>query len=732
MVQTHATHTFFATATRGVEELLAGELKALGANGVRPSSGGVYFEGGLALAYAACLWSRTASRVLLPLSGFDFDGADALYEGVKAIAWEEHLRPTGTLAVDFSQVDSPVAHTRFGAQRAKDGVVDRLRTPSGARPSVDLEQPDIRINIHCRRTRAVVSLDLSGESLHRRGYRLDARLASMKENLAAALLLLADWPRRAEAGEPFIDPMCGAGTLAIEAALVAYDVAPGLMRPSHGFERWLGHDRASWERLLSSARARDRRGGERRLSIAGFDMEAGAIRAALANASRAGLERLLHFERRELDGCRPLGVCPSGLLVVNPPYGERVGDETSLPWLYRRIGDLLKQHFPGWTGFVFTGNPDLAASVGLAAARRHRLFNGPIECRLLEYPITPSASSSPRAALAGEAAAGEGASLPCHAEAESWLTPFTNRLAKNLKQVRRWAEREGVTCYRLYDADLPEFAMAIDWYEGAVHVQEYKAPASIDPLKAQRRLHAALSAIPKVLEVPTSAIALKVRSRQRGGAQYERNEARGLWREVNEGGHRFWVNLTEYLDTGLFLDHRNVRRMVGELAQGRRFLNLFAYTAAATVYAAKGGARSTVTVDLSNTYLDWAERNFSLNKLRYAQNELVKADCLAWLEEERSDRFGLILLDVPTHSNSKSMEQSFEVQRDHVALIRLAVRLLEPGGVLLFSNNLRSFKLEREALAGLAVQELTHKTVPFDFARTPKIHNAWKISVPVV
>ncbi|HCF57836.1 MAG TPA: bifunctional 23S rRNA (guanine(2069)-N(7))-methyltransferase RlmK/23S rRNA (guanine(2445)-N(2))-methyltransferase RlmL, partial [Myxococcales bacterium] len=395
-----------------------------------------------------------------------------------------------------------------------------------------------------------------------------------------------------------------------------------------------------------------------------------------------------------------------------PPYGERLGEIEGLRGLYKRIGDTLKQRFKGWDGFVFTGNLELTKSVGLKATRRHVLYNGAIECRLLEIPIEPPKEGE--AASTARGPRSEGAQA------------FANRLLKDLKHLSKWAKREGVTCWRVYDADLPEYALAIDLYERWVHVQEYEPPKTVDRNRAAARLNEALAVIPEVLQVDPSNVFLKVRRKQKGAAQYEKLGARGRFHEVQEGGLRFLVNFTDYLDTGLFLDHRPTRALLRELAKGRDFLNLFAYTGSASVYAAAGGARSTTTVDLSNTYLDWASRNLELNGFRGRRHMLVRADAREWIEHEK-DKWDLIFLDPPTFSSSKAMQGTFDIQRDHVELLRSTARLLRPDGDLVFSNNFRRFRMELEALPELEIEDLTARTLPPDFARKPKIHNCWRL-----
>ena len=711
--------SFFATAPKHLGSLLAEELDRLGMPGAVEARGGARFEGTLEDGYRACLWSRVANRILLPLDQFVATGPESLYDGAREIPWEDHLDLRSTFAVRFDGQLAGISHSQYGALKVKDAIADRFAARLGRRPNVDPEHPDLLIHCYVHRELATVALDLSGESLHRRGYREEGSAAPLKENLAAAILLRAGWPEIAAAGGALLDPMCGSGTLPIEGALIAADIAPGLLNRRFGFHGWSGHQPAVWERLLAEAEIRRNAGLHRLGALRGYDENPAAIRVALANLGRAGLAGRVHFERRELADCHPGRPEDRGLVVVNPPYGERLGADSDLDGLYNRLGRMLRERFSGWSAAVFTGNPDLGKHLGLRAQRMHSLYNGPIECRLLHFEVDPQyfVSNRPRPLAAAER--GEGAVM------------LANRLAKNFKGLRRWREGGGISCYRLYDSDLPEYALAIDIYEGErrwVVVQEYAAPSTIEPAKARRRLREAMGVIPEVLEIPETQIFFKIRRPQKGASQYERLGEEGRFHEVTEGGHRFLVNFEDYLDTGLFLDHRDTRALVGELAAGKRFLNLFAYTGTATVYAARGGAASTTTVDMSRTYLDWARRNLGLNGIGGIGHELIHADCLDWLMQvEGRRRFDLIFLDPPTFSTSKRMDGTLDIQRDHVDLIRATARLLEPGGVLIFSNNLRRFRMDSEALAGLEIEDIGMRTLPKDFARNPRIHNCWRI-----
>lgn len=719
----------FASCPPGVADLTAAELRECGATECREFKLGVQFEGSLETAYRACLWSRTASRILMPLGTFQAATPEALYDGVKAVNWTEHIKPTGTLAVDLAGATSGITHTHFGALKTKDAIVDYMRERTGERPSVDLDQPQVRIDVRLDRDRATLSLDLSGESLHRRAYRARGVAAPLKENLAAAILLRCGWPAIAAAGGEFVDPMSGSGTLPIEAALMALDIAPGSMRSHFGFIGWLGHDRELWARLVDEAKERRAATSGKRIVLRGYDQDPGAVRAAIENVERARLRGFVHIERRDLAQLVREEGAATGLIVTNPPYGERIGDQERLQSIYELLGQKLREQFEGWKAAVFTGNPPLAKAIGINAKRSHTLFNGRIECRLLRFDVEPAefrgAARPPRTQeQEDEIRSRPGAQM------------FANRLRKNLKAANDWAQRESVHCYRVYDADMPEYSFAIDLYgkgdgEQWAYVQEYEAPRTVAQEAARSRRREALAVIPEVLALPKERIHLRQRRQQKGVAQYEKVGEEREFEDVREGPYRFLVNFHDYLDTGLFLDHRLTRRRIGELARDRRFLNLFAYTGTATVYAVGGGASSSTTVDMSRTYLEWAKRNLAVNHLAGPQHGFVQEDCMAWLKEQqdKSRRYDLMFIDPPTHSRSKRMEEDFDVQRDHVALLTLAARLLAPQGVIVFSNNFTRFKLDREALGAFAVEDITTATLPWDFRRSPRIHQCFVLTL---
>ncbi|MDI5987003.1 bifunctional 23S rRNA (guanine(2069)-N(7))-methyltransferase RlmK/23S rRNA (guanine(2445)-N(2))-methyltransferase RlmL [Halomonas sp. M4R5S39] len=731
MTETQVTDSlvFLATCPKGIELLLADELAELGGEPGKTTVAGVHFRASLESAYRICLWSRLANRVVLCLVREEgVETPEQLRHAVAAVDWRAHLGPGGSLAVDFHGRSEAIRHTRFGAQTVKDGVVERLFAEGRPRPDVDLRHPDLRLYANLHRGRLTLGVDFSGDSLHRRGYRRDVGHAPLKENLAAALLVRAGWPEQARQGTPLVDPLCGAGTLLIEAALIAADIAPNLARERFGFHGWAGHDERLWRELRREAEARASIGRKRcRSRLFGFDESPPALAAARANAMRAGIPALIEFHGASLDRLeRPVGVSDEarGLLITNPPYGERLGELPELVTLYGQLGERARAVFPGWQLAVFTANPDLGHRIGLRAHKHYSLKNGPLDARLLLMAIP-------------EADEGQAGTEPVpRPRLSKGAQMFANRLEKNRKRLRKWLKQSGESCYRLYDADMPEYALAIDVYGTRVHVQEYAPPKTIDADQAQRRLFDALTVLPEVLGADPAAIVVKRRERQSGKGQYQKQAASGERFEVREGRARLWVNLRDYLDTGLFLDHRPVRRMLGEMAAGKRFLNLFCYTGTATVQAAlgaqsegteaAGGASDSVSVDLSNTYLEWARDNFALNGLDPSRHRVVRDDCLRWLETAQA-QFDLIFLDPPTFSNSKRMEATLDVQRDHGRLVRLAMARLAPGGTLVFSNNQRRFQLDADLAEFYAVEDISKRTFDPDFQRRPALHHCFLI-----
>ncbi len=704
-----------ASCTLGLERLVAEEIHTFGGKEITSAKGVVTWLGNLESGYRACLWSRFSSRIFLQFAEFEVQDNECLYQRCSEVEWEHIFDCETTFAVDCSLGEnSVIKHSKFAALRVKDAIADRFRKRRGKRPSVKVEQPGIRIHLHIQGKKALLSLDMSGESLHRRGYREATGTAPLKETLAAAIIRLAGW-MEGDSEIHLLDPMCGSATLLIEAALIWGDSAPGLSRRYFGFVGWKGHDEVLWSSLVDEAIAREEAGMNKKWPvIRGYDADPIVVAAAQKNITRAGLEDKIKVGQRDMAFMDRSG--KKGIVVCNPPYGQRLEDEKDVVYLYRALGRILLEHFNGWRAAIFISNPDIADRIGLKWEASYKLFNGPLACRLFVGPVASSYQKSQHLNFSQLA---EQPQIPDEGR------DFANRLIKNMRKLTKWAEKEGVYCFRIYDRDIPEYNICLDIYDRWLHVQEFAPPSSVDTDVAKRRLTTILAIIRKVFDVKREQIFIKTRFKQKGRRQYEKKAGKGRLLEVRERDCRFLVNLTDYIDTGLFLDHRPLREKIAKEIKGKRFLNLFGYTGTVTVCAAKGGAASTTTVDLSNTYLHWCRLNLSLNGFSGINHEIIRDDCVEWIHKTKK-RFDLVFLDPPTFSNTKKTGRTFDIQRDHSKLITLAMARLDDGGLLLFSTNFRKFILDGSLFDSFDIVELTDQTIPFDFQRNPRIHRCWE------
>ena len=478
------THSFLATCPAGVGVYLAQELEGLGAQQIVERPVGVSFEGGIGLGYRACLWSRMANRIILQLSAAPASSGDELYEATRGIDWTAHLGANGSLLVDFAGRSADIRNAQFGAQRIKDAIVDQFREKGLGRPSVDLKQPDVRVSARLSKGRLILGIDLSGESLHRRGYRLDGGVAPLRENIAAAALWAAGWPERSQRGEALLDPMCGSATLLLEGALMALDRAPGLSRQRFGFHGWVGHDEDQWRAVRSDAEERAVAVPANQLEIRGYDGDMQAVRRCQDNIGRLGLEDIVRIRCKDLAMVsRPTHRDLSrGVLVTNPPWGERMGQKDALPHLYNALGERMSEEFDNWLAVVLTSDLSLGKAVGLRANKRHRFHNGRLDLHCLQFQL---GAENRFRTLQQEAERGSEAQCTVPRVLSQGGQMVANRLRKNLKRLTPWLRREDVTCYRVYDADIPEYAAAIDVYEGRLHIAEYAAPKEI-PVQSKR------------------------------------------------------------------------------------------------------------------------------------------------------------------------------------------------------------------------------------------------------
>ncbi len=723
-------HAFFISCSKGIESLLEAELRSFGIDAIKPGVAGLHCSASLESAYRILVFSRLCNRVILLLAEGPVQSADDLYAATRVVDWRDHLRPGHSLSISAAGGTQQLIHTQFIAQKVKDAIVDQFREHGLARPDVDREHPDLLIHAVIKKDRLSLGIDLAGASLHRRNYRTEQGEAPLKETLAAALLTRARWPRPDVPDAVLCDPMCGSGTLLIEGLLMALDIAPGLLR-GDALTVWPHHRPAAMTALLDEAQERKARGAAWQGKAWGSDSDERAIAIARRNARRAGVESLLELQTCPVQSLH-LPAAPN-LVICNPPYAERLGEQTEVELLYQDLGAFLRREAMGADAAIFTARPEWGKLLGIHSHKQYALFNGALPAKLLLLRVDAGSvyqKHSPSATADASAQTPSQHSEPAPQPLDAGAQMLANRLRKNLKTLGRWAQKQGHACYRLYDADMPEYAFAIDCYGSHVHMQEYKAPVSVSEEDSALRRRQAWLALCQVMQqelgIPADNIVLKVRERQRGKEQYRPTQTEGEDIEVSEGPARFIVNLERYLDTGLFLDHRPIRHWIGEHARGARFLNLFCYTATATVHAALGGAAQSTSVDMSRSYLQWAARNFALNGLDTRRHELVQQDCMKFLAQCR-DQYDLIFLDPPTFSNSKNTENVLDIQRDHAALIDQGMGLLPPDGLLIFSNNHRRFRLDEALGQRYRVQDCTAASLDKDFERNPRIHQTWFI-----
>ncbi|MHB8810532.1 MAG: bifunctional 23S rRNA (guanine(2069)-N(7))-methyltransferase RlmK/23S rRNA (guanine(2445)-N(2))-methyltransferase RlmL, partial [Desulfobulbaceae bacterium] len=646
---------------------------------------------------------------------FEAPDQEALYQQASKIDWDAHFTPRKTFAVFSTLTEAPIGHSKFAALRIKDAIADQFRARAGRRPFVDTGSPDIRINLHMHGNLTTLALDLSGESLHRRGYRLSSVEAPLKETLTAAIVQLAGFSREFPADGVLLDPMCGSGTLLIEAALLFGDSAPGLQRNSFGFLGWNKHDERLWERLVAEALAREEEALTKEWpQIIGYDADPRAVGAARENVRAAGLTDRIQISQRQLAALnRP---AETGMLLVNPPYGERLEDTETIKYLYRCLGRKIGQELAGWQIGFFASNPDLADTLGIAWSATHRLYNGPIKCKL-NCGVAQEKKPVPRQLPALQAPA------PDRQEG----LDFANRLHKNCAALFPWAAREGISCFRLYDADLPDFNLTVDLYDGLVLVREYAAAPKVDEEKAGHRFSLAVQLVREVLQLPRSALYLN-RRMSRDKKNDKGPPPKGRLLEVTEGQCRFLVSLPGDPSTGLDLAQRAIRQTIGSLAQGRTFLNLFGGTGTATVHALMGNVHTSTLVDPSAAALQRGRANFALNGFG-GQHAAIEADCLQWLAKCRS-RYSLILVNPPAAGRDRKDKFAFDPQADHGRLLRQAMQRLARQGQLLFLATSRKFSLDPSLAQEFVVREITARVVAEDFRQGRHPLRCWELQHP--
>lgn len=729
---------FFATCPTGFEQALADELRELGLGRIRPLQGRVSFEGQPDDAYMACLWSRLASRVVLVLDRGDASDSDQLYELVYTLPWEDHLATGRTFAIDASGTNAALRTSQFVAQRAKDALVDHMRDKTGTRPTVSTSRPDLSVVVRIAHNRATIGIDLTGEPLFKRGYERGHR--GLRADYAALLLYTGDWHHcTPESLLLHVHPE--QATLLIEAASITTHRAPGILRPRWGFMGWAQHDASAWDELLEEANASATEVTPRLATYGGGQSD---LKRALRAAGFDGDLRALAVDDLKRLEAPALLVCD----LASPQ--EDLAAQASLVAALRQAASTSPSK-------TITFARDSVASLALQSDPTRTITSklGKERALICAFDTLNTQDTTP--IDLGD----KGTVAPIIATSDQ----FARRLKKVARLRKKWARREDVTCYRVYDADLPDYALTIDLFQGThprtlapteehwLLVSEYAPPKEVDPALARCRLLDGIAIATKLLDVPAQNVFVRIRRHDKGGSQYAdeatqaqakrpQRKAPGRSRSflppgahlIEEGGLVFEVNFSTRLDCGIFLDHRETRSMLREMAKqtkgSKRFLNLFAYTGTATCYAADGGMLHTTTVDLSRPSLDWARRNMERNGFVGREHEYVQADVIRWIGEQRHtrNRWDLIFCDVPTFSNSRRMRgRSFDVQRDHVELLIGLSRLLTRNGTCVFSCNLRTFKPDVQKLlkAKVHIENITDQTICEDFSRNKRVHHAF-------
>lgn len=697
-------HTFIATTAFGLEAIVKRELQALGYEARSTSPGWVEFDGDLSAICRANLWLRTADRILIKVASFHAADFDTLFETTKAIDWTQWLPANATFPVEGRSVRSQLTSLPANQRAVKKAIVEAMKAQHKV-TNLPEDGPLYKCQIALLKDEATLTIDTTGPSLHKRGYRQFAGGAPIKETLASAMVQLSFWAK----DKPFIDPFCGSGTIAIEAAMLGRNMAPGLHR-QFAASQWENLNSRLWEEARDEALDMLQPAFEEKLVATDSDFR--VLKTARLNAEKAGVADLIHFQEREfadLQSSRKYGC-----LITNPPYGERLSDWRELKPLYESMPLILKR-LPTWSHFVITSYEGFQKLLQKNADRRRKLYNGRIACVYYQFHGPKPKSDETQPVFGGiDAKATEQAEL------------FKRRLVKRARHLRKWPSKRGIHCYRIYERDIPEIPLVVDKYHDHLHMSEFERPHDRDLAQHDDWLELMRVSAAEALDIPVQNAYLKRRTVQRGTTQHERVSRDRYELEVEENGLKFIVNLSDYVDTGLFLDHRETRMMVSNDSYQKDVLNLFAYTGSFSVYAADGGAKSTTTVDLSNNYLDWAERNMHLNGFDGPEHTYIQSDIREYLRTlPQEELFDLAIVDPPTFSNSKSTDEDWVVQEHYAELLNSVLNRLRPSGVIYFSNNYRRFKFDESWIRG-DCREITKQTIPEDF-RNKRIHRCWRI-----
>ena len=762
--RTNIRHQLLATCAFGLESLLRRELESLQLPAKVVEPGRVAFEGDHRAILKSNLWLRTADRILIKVGDFPAPNFDALFESTRDLDWTPYIAADGQFPVSGRCIRSQLTSVPACQRAIKKAIAQSL-----LRDFQHTELPEngasFRVDFTLLKDHATLTIDTTGVGLNRRGYHQAGSSPQIKETLAAALIMLSYW----RSGRPLVTPFCRGATIAIEAAMIGLNRAPGLGR-SFACEDWSTESLSLSRELRNEAESQSEDKLETR--ILAFDHDDRMLTKARANAKFAGVTEAIHFDRADLHQIR--NQRRFGCLVAVPPAEEHFSSIRERDDYYHQLPDLFRR-LPTWSHYVLADFRKLESLLGRPADRRRKLYSGGAPMTYFQFhgpkPVTnsphngekdpeDSASNTSNAATANgsnataevhrkghdlaetkdtdphhqtkhepryEHASGPAAFGELSTKSREQAELFASRIRKRAKHLRKWPTKRGITCYRIYERDIPEIPLVVDLYEDSIHITEYDRPHERDPAEHGNWLDLMAQTAADGLNVSKQNIYLKRRGRQKGKTQHDKVAETFLRKEVREGGLKFLVNLADYVDTGLFLDHRITRGMVRDQAKGKHFLNLFCYTGSFTVYAADGDAKSTVSVDLSRNYLDWAKSNLAINGLDGDQHQFIHQDTMQFIQDHPvKPTYDLVVIDPPTFSNSKRTEKDWTVQGQAEQLLERVLPLVIPGGVIYFSTNFRRFKFQPENLDLSEAHEISRQTVPEDF-RNRRIHRCWRL-----
>ncbi len=694
-------HQAYASCPKHLELLLKDELISYGAIDVREKLSGVVFHASPEVLMHCLLWSRLANRVLVLINQLKVTTSDELYDAIYQTDWLEQVNVVpNTLAINFKGTNKELRNTQYSSQVVKDAICDRIRETSELRPDVVKTNADLSVSVVLKNNHVLVYHDISGRSLHLRGYRQTLTKAPLKENLAAAVLIRANWPELSKQNYNLIDPMCGSGTFLTEGYLMACDIAPGLTNPQYSVETWKHFDQDKWDAILYDAKTRMIAGTDNfQGQIIGADHHKDSVKITEEHAYQLNAEDKIQCQYKTFEHFSI--PAKNNLVVCNPPYGVRLKKNVDSTW--RQLGEWMANKAIGSKAAIMTHAKNQGFLLGFRATKSWKLMNGDLLITLITFDIENKKKlNSPE---------GQKHALPETAQM------VANRIKKNINRLKKWINKDNITAYRVYDADIPEYAVAIDVYNNHINIQEYKAPNDIPEKKTKKRLDDAVLGAQVALNIKNDKVHIKTRQKQASNNQYEKRTVDSENLIVHEDNRKYIVNLEKYLDTGLFLDHRWIRSYIQSKSKDKSVLNLFSYTGSITVAAAMGGADSSISVDSSKTYLNWAKENFQINRVDLYKNKLVRSDVLEYLSS-CSHKFDLIFVDPPTYSNSHSRTTDWDVQRDHKQLLLSCKRLLNEEGEILFSNNYRKFKIDENLSDYFTIDDMTQKSLSPDFAKS--------------